>query len=112
MLRALQEIHHPYDTDSHSSGNGRANIPRSDSQEALLPHPSPSASKGRTSSTYGTGPEDEALVDASLGDSPSDIAPQTLETGPGAGSEGKGGKKAKATTGSKGKKPKKNLSIA
>jgi hypothetical protein len=110
MLRALQEIHHPYDTDSHSSGNGRANIPRSDSQEALLPHPSPSASKGRTSSTYGTGPEDEALVDASLGDSPSDIAPQTLETG--STTEGKGGKKAKATTGSKGKKPKKNLSIA
>lgn len=111
MLKTLQEIHHPSDTDA-----GRPNLPRSESQEALLAD-THTDNNARRSSNYGTGPEDEARVEESLGGtSPSEIAPQTLETESGtqtdckAGSESKGSKKTQAKA--KGTKSKKNLSIA
>jgi hypothetical protein len=94
MLKALREIHNP----TGPSSPPRPTLPHTDSQEALLSRAS------IASDNYGT-QEDEAGVEETLqSKSPSEIAPQTLET--------EGSKNGK--NGGKGKKGKKSkqLSIA
>lgn len=99
MLKALREIHNP--TTTYTDSPPRPTLPHNDSQEALLPRAS-------TASEYGTSHEDEATIEESLkSTAPSEIAPQTLETG------AEDVKNGKSSTG-KGKKGKKSkqLSIA
>ena len=94
MLKALREIHSP----TSPTSPPRPTLPHTDSQEALLSRAS------MTSDNYGTH-EDEAGVEETLqSTSPSEIAPQTLETE--GSKDGKNGGKGK-----KGKKSK-QLSIA
>ena len=108
MLKALREIHRPTDLDHDDILPRRPIMLHNDSQEALLPRASIASD---SSQTYGTAPnhpqEDEAAVEESLkSTSPSEIAPQTLETD----SSGTGSKNGKSK-GKRGKKPK-QLSIA
>jgi hypothetical protein len=108
MLNTLREIHHPTDSDHDDISPRRPIMLHNDSQEALLPRASTASD---SSQTYGAAPshpqEDEAAVEESLkSTSPSEIAPQTLETE----DSGTGAKNGKSK-GKKGKKPK-QLSLA
>lgn len=111
MLKALRELHHTPVPDSPTS---RQPLLASESHDALLPKTNTNGDYGSAASARN---EDEAAVEESLATStnpPSEIAPQTVESRRTVtdtdAQEAEAG--SKIGTKSKGRKGKKNLSIA